>query len=73
MDKTQEPTVGISVSFKANLGNYQSAEVSMWVSGLEKDATEEQIDEMLEVGKVAFDRIKERIRAKVKAIRQEVA
>lgn len=38
----------VSLSFKANLGNYQSAEVFVSLAGITRETTEEQVMEMLD-------------------------
>ncbi len=64
-----EPTVSVSCSMKLNLGNYESAEVFLSVAGIAADSTPDQIDAALATGKLAYDRIRERVRAEVAALR----
>ena len=56
---------------KVNLGNYESAEVWLSVSGVEPGTSTEEIDDALETGKLAYERIRERMREKVAALRAE--
>jgi hypothetical protein len=51
-------TLSASVSRKVNLGNYESADVFVSLSGLTADTTEQQIDEMLaSTGALAFKKL----------------
>ena len=65
----REPTVSVSVSMKVNLGNYESADAFVSVSGLPAGATTEQIEELLDTGKLAWSLITARLGDKVRELR----
>lgn len=66
-----EMTTTVSVSHKVNLGNYESAEVFVSVSGITASDTPTDIEEMLAQSKIAYDFIKDKIREKAANLRQE--
>lgn len=59
----------ISIEQKINLGDYQSASVSIILSGIPSGASEEAIEEPLDTGKIAYDRMRERLVARVRAVK----
>lgn len=61
----------VTVGMKANLGNYESADASICLSGLEPGMSEAQIGELLDTTHVAFKLIKTRLLAKVGELRDE--
>lgn len=65
--------LSVSVSRKANLGNYQSADFFMSVSNIEVGATEAELQEALATGEVAFAVIKDAIDEKIAAILNQKA
>jgi len=66
----QKPTVSVSVAMKVNLGNYESADAFISVSGLEAGATEAQIEELLDTGHLAWGMLTTRLGAKVSEMRR---
>ena len=68
----QEPKVSVSISRKINVGNYESVDVFMAISGVEAGATEEEIQELLATGDRAFLLLKKNMAGKLKEIRQRV-
>ena len=54
---------------KVNLGNYESADAFVSLSGLEAGATEEQINELLDTGKLAWGLATKRLMGKVAELR----
>lgn len=66
-----DPTISLTVAWKQGLPNYSSAEVRISLDGLPADATPEQIDELLDVGKVAFPRMTARLREKIAQAKKE--
>ena len=65
MTNDGEPTITVSVAAKVNLGNYESADAFVSISGLEAGATEYQIEELLDTGKLAWSLMTKRLNAKV--------
>ena len=66
------PRIAITIDRKINLGNYESASVGIVLSGVEVGTTEEEIDAMLDTGRIMFDRMRERLKEKVQATRDSV-
>jgi hypothetical protein len=58
-------TATLSVSMKVNLGNYESADAFMSVSGITADTTAEEVQELLDgPAKVSYDILKVRLAAR---------
>ena len=66
-----EPTLSISVDMKVNLGDYNSAGAFVSMSGVTAETTPEEMDRVLETGKIAWDKLRADLSAKVQAIRGE--
>jgi len=66
----QEPRVAVSLSRKLNIGNYESVDLFMAISGIEPGATEAEIEELLVTGDRAFQLLKKNMGAKIKAIKE---
>ena len=66
-----EPTLSISVDMKVNLGDYNSAGAFVSMSGVTADTTPEEMDRVLANGKVAWDKLRADLSAKVAAIRAQ--
>lgn len=47
MNKEAQATWGVQASRKINLGNYESAEVSAWISGVPFDMPEDQVSYLI--------------------------
>ena len=45
MPDFEEPKVSVSIERKVNLGNYESIDIFMSVSGVEPGATDEEMEE----------------------------
>ena len=58
--------VGVSLNRKINLGNYESAEVWVSLTGIEASTTAEEIQAALATGSLAYDALKVAIIEKVK-------
>jgi hypothetical protein len=70
----QEPTglkVGVSISRKINLGNYESAEVWVSLTGIEAGTTQEEMQAALTTGALAYDVLKVAVGEKVKDQRKK--
>lgn len=68
-DGFQEPRVAVSIARKINLGDYESVDIFMAVSGIEAGATDEEIEELLVTGERAFSLLKNRMSKKIKDIK----
>lgn len=61
--------MGMSISRKVNLGNYESADVHLSMNGITVETTEAEMDAMLnEQGALAFSKMKEKLKEKVKEL-----
>lgn len=69
---TSDPlTLTASISRKVNLGNYESAEVFVSLSGLTRDTTEAEVDEMLAgPGAIAWKKLLASVNEKARALHQ---
>lgn len=65
-----EITTAVSVDYKVNLGNYESASTFVSISGVTKDTTPEEMDEMIEQSKIAFSKIVKRIQTNAAKLRE---
>ncbi len=66
----EEPRIAVSISRKLNVGNYESVDIFMAVSGIEPGATTEEIKELLVTGDRAFNLLKDNMATKIKEIKQ---
>ena len=62
--------VCVTAGMKVNLGNYESADMSICLSGIPVGAGEAEIEEMLGTAKVAFGSIRKALVQKAAEIRQ---
>ena len=61
----------ISISMKVNLGNYESADAFLSLSGITAETTQEEIDELLDGNvKISYDALKLRMRERIGDLRQ---
>jgi hypothetical protein len=65
----QETTVTVSIAMKVNLGNYESADAFVSLSGLREGASVEEIESLLDTGKLAWSVMTERLSEKVNDLR----
>ncbi len=73
MTTNGEPTVTVSMARKINLGNYESADCFVSISGVKVDTTPEEMDALLETGKVAWEKVAGALRAEVRKINEQRA
>ena len=63
-------SVTMSVQMKVNLGNYESADAFLSVSGVTADTTEEQLAEILDgPGRVSYELLKKHLGERIAEIR----
>ena len=67
----RELRIAVSIARKVNLGNYESVDLFMAVSGVEPGATDAEILEALATGDRAFQLLKANMHAKVQRVRQQ--
>jgi hypothetical protein len=67
---SDEPRIAVTIDRKINLGNYESASVGIVLSGVPVGASVEEIDAMLDTGRIMYDRMRERLQEKVAAERK---
>jgi hypothetical protein len=53
-----EPTITVSVARKINLGNYESADYFVSLSGIPAGTTAEQMKPLLDTGRVAWEQVR---------------
>lgn len=66
-----EPTVAVSMSKKINMGNYESADCFVSVSGIRAGMTAEEIAPLLDTAKIAWDQVKAALAEQVGKTRSE--
>lgn len=69
MEAQTEPTITVSLARKINLGNYESADAFVSVSGLKVGATPDEINEILAVGKLAWPLLESRLAFEIEEFR----
>ena len=67
---SDEPRVTIAIDQKLNMGNYESASVGIILSSLPVGVTEAEIEALLDTGRLAYDKMVERLAVKVAAKRE---
>lgn len=69
---TETPTIATSVSItrKVNLGNYESADVFMSISGITAETTRAQLEELIETQAEAYEVLKARVKERVLELRE---
>lgn len=65
------PTITISVSRKINLGNYESADAFVSLSGITAGMTQEDMEPLLETGKIGWELLRAAIHDKVQEMRRD--
>jgi len=67
----EAPKIHVSIEQSVNLGNFQSAKVSMGVSQLPFDADADMIERALLTQQLAFTMLKTQMREKIASVRKE--
>lgn len=70
MRYSDEIKLSMSVDFKVNLGNYESASVFVCLSGVPVGATEEDIEYAMDTAGLAWDVIRDKVRAQAEGLKQ---
>lgn len=71
-EKEDARRICVTVGMRLNLGNYESADASICLSGIEANAPEAEIQEMLDTSKIAFGMIKNKLRDEINKVREEI-
>jgi hypothetical protein len=71
MAEQEELRVSVSVARKLNLGQYESADIFIAVSGVEPGASDAEIEEALVTGDRAIAVLKKHLRAQIAEARKE--
>jgi hypothetical protein len=64
--------ITVGVVRKVNLGNYESEEVSVYITGLEEGSSPDAIAGLIRVGEMAFDAIKTELEKKVAKLKEGI-
>ena len=70
MTDDREPTITVSMSRKINLGNYESADCFVSILGVKAGMAPEDMDPLLETGKVAWAKVADALREQVRRVRE---
>ena len=70
---TNDLTVTVSMSRKVNMGNYESADVFVSISGAKAGMTAEELEPLLTTAKVAWDTVKIALVEQIRKIKDERA
>lgn len=66
-----ELSLSMSISRKVNLGNYESADVFISISGITAETTSEQMDELLEKnGALAYGKLRADLTKKLDEVKK---
>lgn len=71
MSDEPTPRIAVTIDRKINLGNYESASVGLVLSGVPVGATVEEIDAMLDTGRIMYDQMRARLQEQVTENRKE--
>lgn len=63
-------SAAMSIQMKVNLGNYESADAFLSVSGINEFTTKEEVDALLDgPGRIVYDALKLRLAERISAMR----
>ena len=66
MDEQREPTITVSMARKVNMGNYESADCFVAISGGRAGMTAEEMAPLMDTAKVAWDLVRAALIAELK-------
>lgn len=66
----KESTISVSIRHTINLGNYESAQAHIELHNLPVNATEEDMNTLLDTGKLAYRLMGERLKTQVQEIQK---
>lgn len=69
-DERSPLAVSVGLTRKVNLGNYESAEASVYISGVMPDTSAEEIEAALSTGKLAWGILSAKLNEQVAGIRE---
>lgn len=65
-------SISVSISHRVNLGNYESADAYISLCGLTVDTTEEEMNALLDQGKIAYRLMGERLKAQLSKLKTDL-
>ncbi len=65
----REPTISVSMSRKLNLGNYESADCFVSISGVRAGMTADDLSPLMATGKVAWEAVRAELLTGMKRVR----
>lgn len=73
LEAKQNPSLSLSVEMKVNLGNYQSASAFVSMSGVTAETTQEEMDGLLENGRVAWEKLRADLAKKITQLKERAS
>lgn len=64
-------STAVSLDYKMNLGNYESASVFLSLSGITSETTPEEMEEMLSQQKIAFNLLRKQMQKRAATVRAD--
>ena len=68
---TDEPTITVSMSRKINLGNYESADVFVSISGIKEGMTAMDIEPLLVAGRFGWEAAREALIEQIRITKEK--
>ena len=73
LELKRELSLSLSVEMKVNLGNYNSASAFVSMSGVTAETTQEEMDGLLENGRVAWEKLRADLSKKVTQLKERAS